>query len=339
MRSSRSIAAAIAGALAVTLGVFAYRTVRTSADGTKPAAEIVRLAWTDGRRVPLRGLQLVTVPEAGNEPVQASVVTSGEGDLRIEYLTPPLRGAKVWDDGERTYRYNPKRERLTVALRRGSGEDVDNQLLQNYDAKIVGREQVAGRRTIALELRPRSRSGRWTRIWVDPETWVILAQEDLRGEDQLLRRTRFTKVEYLKPGEQPAPSEFTPPRELIEKYGTARPGDTADRFTPEQLSRQLGFQVRVPKQLPRGYTFQGAYPTPCPTKGSHQAARLEFSDGLNTLTLFECGESGCPATDNGFETNGDAALAYSKAINGVGYLAVGDAPVEDLKRLVESAAR
>jgi len=300
---------------------------------------MVRQAWTDGRRVALQGDQVIRVSGV-DEPMTARVLCSREGSMRIEYQSEPLKGVTVWEDEGRTYRFNPRLERLTVAQRRDSLADTERQekqLLENYTARFAGREKVADRNAVVVELRSKSRTGRTKRLWIDPKTSVILGSEDADG-DHLLRSTRFTRVTYLPDQNQPAETEFRPTDELMRKYGSARPGDTSGRFEPEQLSKLVGFEVRQPKSLPNGFKFQGAYQMPCLCKGRHQAARLEYSDGLNTISLFECGYPECDAASKPPNVE-RSTLAYSYSKNGVYYLAVGDVPRSELEKLVHSAAQ
>ena len=320
-------------------GVWLYRVSQVRAADPE---ELVRTAWAEGRKVALEGRQKVQMAGAGGKLLQvdARVMTSPEGQVKIEYLSEPLAGVTVWENGQRTYRFNPKLERLTVATKRGTPEDLERQelqLLQNYDARVAGRERIAGRTAVLVELRPRSRGDLWKRVAIDPETGVILASEDRRGEREVLRSIRFTEVRYLPPGQETPESAFRPSAELLEKYGTARPGDTSSRFEPEALSRLIGFEVRVPTWVPKGYIFRGAYQTPCTCSVPHQAARLEYSDGLNTITLFQCGHPDCVSRKNCF-ADGETPLAERARIGRTWYLAVGDVPREDLRRLIQSAA-
>lgn len=338
--------------IVVAVGVAWYR-ARQAAAGD--ATELVRRAWTEGRRVALQGRQTVMMPNRRGEPitVDAEVLASGDGQVRIRYLTPPLEGVVIWESGDRTYRFSPRRKRLSVSTRRDLGNDAhadEAQLLQNYTARIVRHEQVADRDAVVVELRPKSQNDRWRVLSIDTKSSVVLASVERKGESDVLRSSRFTQIRYLGPNENPPAASFQPSAELVRKYGTARPGDTSSKFTPEVLSNLLGFSVRLPKRLPHGYTFRGAYQTPCPCDDQHQAARLEYSDGLNGVTLIECGHSTHPegsdcfradsATDDRNKKGAEISASITRRIDGVlwHFLAVGDAPRTELERMVQSAA-
>jgi hypothetical protein len=301
---------------------------------------LIRRAYTEGRRVALDGRQTV---EMGGEKgkkitVTAEVLSAENGDNRIEYVTEPLNGVIIWETGERAYRYNPKLKRLEVAQRRSEtgGEEQAAQLLENYAAEVSGSETVAGRSAVVLELRPRSGGDRSKKISVDRETGVILASSERSKKEGTLYSTRFVEIHYRDAGHAPKPEELKPSDQLLAASGFANPGDTSSRFEPAQLSGLVGFKIREPEWLPKGYRFRGAYQTPCHCNRRHQAARLEYSDGLSLITVFECGHKECAANENCFGTDGSSSLAVEDAHGGVRYLAVGDAPREDLLRIVRS---
>src|SRR6476619_4007267 len=104
----------IAAAAAVTGGsVWKYRADVRQKDSVSQARALVAKAWTEGQSVPLRGMQSLDVNGAAvsrTVHLQAQVLTSRDGRMRIKYLTEPLSGVTVWEDDSRTYRYNPRRK-------------------------------------------------------------------------------------------------------------------------------------------------------------------------------------------------------------------------------------
>jgi outer membrane lipoprotein-sorting protein len=327
-------------------GVWFYRSVQAETREVVRLApqDIIRNAWTDGREVALSGRQSIRMPGPKGKPIEvdADVLTSSDGQVRIEYLTEPLKGVTIWENGERTYRYNPALTSLTVAQKASPSEEAHRelQLLRNYTARVEGTTTIAGdRRAVVVELRPKSGDKRWKRVWVDPQTWVILATEERSGDKDVLRSARFTRVEYLR---TPPPADrFRPRQDLIDLYGTVGEGGSS-RFDPKRLSKLLGFEVRLPAAVPKGFSLQGAYQTPCFCGRRHQSARLEYSDGLRSITFYECGHPDCSAADNcsGAPRSSDSSVRY-KDTSGprpYWYRVTGDAPRGTLERMVRSAA-
>lgn len=332
-----AIACVVAGG-----GMWAYRNQRARAiPRDLSPAEIVRHAWTEGQRVSLRGSQLIQFqvrPGEALAQLKADVLLSSDGRMRIKYNSDPIKGVTVWEDQSRTYRFNPRRKRLSIAPRRESQAEraqEELELLQsNYVAKVTGVEQVAGRPAVVVELRPHSNTERWRRLAIDRESWVILRIEDRLGPKEVQRVMQYQDVDYLT--STPADPEFRPSEELLKEFGDGS-REVTSRFEPEQLSKVVGFTVRMPKWVPAGYKFEGAYPIPCLCKERHQAARIEFSDGLSTLTLIEAGYPGCPAAKKGLPGNAPTLLNKFRH-NGVYYLAVGDVPQQVRERVARSAA-
>jgi hypothetical protein len=322
--------------------VWKYRADARREAGEEQARALVIRAWTSGQFVPLHGLQ--TIQMAGSAVphpmrLQAQVLTSRDGCTRIRYLSPPLTGVTIWEDEQHTYRYNPRRKRLTIAARSTSPEERKREpthLLESYAPRVVKQDTVAGHAATVVELRPRRGTGHWRRLWIDPTNGVILRDEQRAGQEKPERATEYTSVTYLPSDQNPSPEEFQPPAALVRAYGVARPGDTSSRFEPDQLSRLLGFTVQVPKWLPAGYTLRGAYQTPRSNDPHHQAARLLFSDGLSTITVLECGHA--PDQPSCFANDGKSGLSVHHEAKDHSYLAIGDVPRSDLERVVKSVA-
>jgi hypothetical protein len=322
----------------VGVGMWHYRARQVSASTPRDPEEIIRHAWRFDHRVPLRGQQEVRMLGIhGRLLTFHAAVLAAAGNIRIEYATPPLQGVTVWETDDTTYRYNPGLKRLTVTHRkRSSPEQRVQLLLKNYTLELAGHARVAGRNAVVIDIRPRTGT-RWEKVWVDPQTWTILASEDRQGKGEVLRSTRYTEIQYLKGEEQPSPAAFAPPEELVRKYGVTGSSDSSRRYSPDRLSRLIGFRIREPRWLPAGFQLKGAYKTRCSCSLHQEAARIEYSDGLKTLTLFECEEPKNSHGRNCFAAEGEARMAVQDIHGGVCYLALGTLPRDQMKRMIDSA--
>lgn len=318
--------------LAGGIAVWTLRVRGVEARDEQQAVDLVRRAYGQGSQVPLRGEQELILPGPDRQKIEvtASVVTDGEGRMRIEYLDEPLKGVTIWEDAGLTYRFNPAQKRLTVAQTRKT-EGEGELLLENYTSEVVGRTRVAERPAVLVLLR-KAGSERTKRLTIDSATYVILATQDSL-EGRLLRSSQYRRIEYL--SQAPSVSEFRPPEALIKRYATARVGDSSSRFSPEQLSSVLGWRIRLPEWLPPGFTLEGVYQAPCSCPERHQAARLEFSDGLSAVTLFQCG-SRCESGTNCFGPALKNRMAVGRMAGGLSLLAVGDLPEETLQQILDS---
>jgi hypothetical protein len=289
-----------------------------------------------GQRVSLAGDQRVEIP--GAPVTQARLVQSADGKTSIMYLSGPCSGMRIWDNGRLNWRWDPKRQvvEISACRRRAGGEETQGALLQkNFTARLVGRETVAGCPAYVLELRPKEVGQPWKRLWVSEQNYAVLATADFGADGRLIQSTHFEQVSFAPP-EATQPATFEPPIELVERYGTAHPGDSVSGFTARELVDIVGFPVRLPTYLPSGYEFQAGYPFPC--KCQNQAARLHFTNGVNTILLFECGHN-CPAGQHCVIPKGSNSLVVQLRENGLTLAATGDAPREQLDRMLRSAAQ
>src|SRR5205823_4336588 len=117
--------------------------------------------------------------------------------------------------------------------------------------------------------------------------YVILASTDYGPDSQTLRSTRFEQVDLDVPTD---PKAFQPPMDLVVRYGAPKVADNFPGYQPEELARVVGFPVRLPTHLPPGYEWEVGFPYPCECQ--RQAARLQFTNGLDTLVVFECDHTG-----------------------------------------------
>lgn len=327
------------------IGVWIYRAQRTEANAPPPGLTLVRSAWTEGRKVALRGRQQIRMQNPKNARtinVAAEVLQSGDGKVRIEYLSDPLEGMKVWEDGESTFRWNPKSKRLTIAAKTGTPDEEAAKELslleKNYDAIGSGGETIANRSAWIVELRPKDDTGRWKRLWIDQTRFVVLQSEDIEGEKGLVRRTTFTEVEYLDPKVVLSESEFEPPAALLQQYGQPAQLNTRPFEDMKELSAAVGFEVSTPDHLPRGYEFEAGYQTPCICGKTHRAARLVYSDGLNRLSIFQAGHPECTAPEKKMKPGGPMAEQYLDEKDRVFFWAIGNLPSAELQRILKSAA-
>lgn len=315
------------------VGVVGFRWFARVPPPENQIEEVVRRAWTVGKRVPLAGDQEIRIPR--QDLMTAHVETSSSGSLRIEYTAGALKGLTVWEDADRTYRLNPASGRLTVAPHPSEGEDAFR-LIANCRFRWKGRDTVAGRATWVVEVRPESGVGSWRRLWIDPKTYVILANEARNDLGELTHGVRFRSVTYLEPGREPGPEHYLPPSHL-----RAEPKPT-DEFSerpltnPLRAAERLGFSIRRPRWLPQGYAFNHAFEIRCPCPVRHPAARLEFTDGMNTLSILECGHPACKSVNNCFSDASPGQLAVRAEREGYRYLLLGELPRPAAERVVSS---
>jgi outer membrane lipoprotein-sorting protein len=203
---------------------------------------------------------------------------TGDGRLRIETLMPfRARGRVVVFDGRDRWQYEPARH--AVYLCRASaiapGPSVD-QLLQQYGAVVAPQpERVAGRWVWRVELTPRLPGKVVRRMWIDPETGLVLRYVRTTSRGRPLSASHFSRIRL---GE--------PPTRCFQRPGPARTRVVRSQPAPAPLAlaeARTRFGVPLPAALPAGYTFAEA--TLLPGKG-RPVGHLLYRDGLSAVSLY-----------------------------------------------------
>lgn len=261
------IAAVAAGAVA--LGLWWVRAPRVS---DPKALSLLRAAAAHQEAVTLSGEARVI--GAGPNAPQRLLVNQKGDRMRLAD-----GGGVVVDDGTDVYRLDPD----TRTAQRHRTADVHGyleRLAENYVVTSGGSAEVAGRDTTVIEMR-RRRGGVARRLWLDGETHVVLRQETYDGRGRVLCGMAFERVEF---GAQVPDSAFEVPEGWEIVAAAAEGGE--EPLTLDALSKRLGFEVRPPRYVPRGFSPVGAYAR---QMGRHAmpAAELRYGDGLRRFSVYE----------------------------------------------------
>jgi MucB/RseB N-terminal domain len=249
-------------------------------------------------------------------------------------VTPPLDGVTVWQNAQQTFRYDPHLNQLKIYDKGGSQDDVAGEeralVLSNYEPRLEGEEVVAGRPAYRVRLEPRHAGDAWKRLWLDKTTYLKLGQEDFDGKDHLIRRTRFVEIDF-NPIE---PAAFHPPQALL---ASARKtySDEEQPKSVEHVSSVLGFRIKLPTFVPAGYRLEGAYTYPCVCGCEKPAAQVRWVNGLNTISLFQCGHPcghGAPCSFPTKPQSASVAISFGEE----SFLFVGETDRGNLEKMARS---
>ncbi len=136
----------------------------------------------------------------------------GDHESFTEYLSPAReKGTKMLKLKDRLWIYSPSTDRTIQIsghmLRQSvmgsdmSYEDVmeDRELLDIYTAKIVGEEEVDGRKTWVVEMKAKVDDATYEsrKTWIDQERYVPLKEELYAKSGQLLKRVKLGEVKKI----------------------------------------------------------------------------------------------------------------------------------------------
>lgn len=259
--------------------------------------EIARHAAIASQIVDYEGTKVLSVLRGeAMETVTLIETLKRPGKTRLEFLSPEgVAGRLVIDDGLQTWHYEPRLHAVFLGPSLSPPtEPPPAGWLAGYQLRLLGVEEVIGRRTAVLSIRPRAGQGE-RRLWIDRTTGVALRAEERDPDGSPVMVAYFTRINF----------GLNVPAALF----NARPpagariiGQGAPPVKPLALSeveRAVGFALRVPETLPGGYALRGGMPV---RHGPLLAASLEYADGARSLVLFVA-----PARRSGPVGRGDPA--------------------------------
>lgn len=188
--------------------------------------------------------------------------------------------------------------------------------LPDYAIRVASRdERVAGRRAVALELRPRDGFRYGYRLWLDEATALPLRVVLRTADGEALEQLAFADIEL---GRAPSAEDLLP-----SLPGAPRSQD----FAAAEEGRAGAWQVVDP---PPGFTLRLHASGP---NGEH----MVFSDGLASVSLHI--EPAGAAAPREAATRAGATHARSLRLDGHRVLAIGKVPAATVEHFARGVAR
>lgn len=325
----------ILAAAAVVIYIYAG-TPRTS----EQAVARLRQACSASRDLRYIATVNTTVSYCASRISTQSIVRHKNSVERIEYISGPARGTIIVARNGETSTYKPDSGQLIVAL--GSGKDLTDLdlLIRNYHVSLSGRDTVAGRTADIVELIPRYSGNPSKKLWIDREKGIILRSEDRTASGKIRSTMEFTSIDFLgsisdAAFEHPANAEST----LVKLAGERK-------LSRAELGKSVGISVTSPTYLPRGYILDSMRTYSCGCDCGHKAAHLRYTNGLNSISVFEtpadgsCNHKGCrihcsPSGRCEVRDVCQARIATTRS-NGRSIIVVADLSEKEITKLVRS---
>lgn len=256
--------------LCAVLAVFAV-------SGWASPVDMVRKAYSAEKTAVYAGTLSNTVYLQGRGQQSSVKMHRNGARSRMEYTSGPMRGDMVIDDGTAVYRLDQSSQTVYVAISPPASYNV-KLLLASYNPVSLGTETVARRESQVVRLEPRTSGNPKAKLWIDTQTGVVLRNERYSYDGKLATKSVFTAIEF--------PSKlsvalFTPPPQWKKVTFTS---DTSP-VTVARIKAETGFEPLKPSYLPQGYVLEGYYNRH--TGSGRPAAVLKYTDGLNSITVFE----------------------------------------------------
>jgi hypothetical protein len=201
---------------------------------------------------------------------------------RVEYLSTeshPRRIIIFQQNDE--YHFDPRTGRLVHCDRGPRGEDSTfrlNLALRNYRWKLEGMGLIAGRSAYRISAYSRVNSLRTMVYWIDAEQYLILRQNEYNYEGDLVSTSFYTTIEF--------DGDLSGELFLPIFPGTVKREemDSPESLDPQSVPAIARFNPLLPDRLPGGFILEEVF---VEEKGKERIVRAIYTDGLETLTLFQ----------------------------------------------------
>lgn len=184
-----------------------------TAQNTPDGAEILRKVDKNMfSKTSISTSQMVVHGRRGSRTITSKGYQEGDVNSFSDYLSPAReKGTKMLKLGDRLWIYSPSTDRtiqLSGHMLRQSvmGSDLsyedmmeDRKLEEVYNAKVVGEDTIAGRKTWVLDLTAKVDDATYEKRkeWIDQERYIPLKEELFAKSGELLKRVLLSDIEKI----------------------------------------------------------------------------------------------------------------------------------------------
>jgi len=254
----------------------------------------------------------------GRRQMQAEVVVAHlKRGITCHRFTspPPMAGHRSFVTPHHRMHFTPGPGRWSRVLPQPEATGNLPLLLRNYHLLDQGTDTVAGRTTHVFLVQPRRPGNPSKRLWLDQDTGLLLKSVLRNWQGKPVSEMEFREIKIA--------------RDLPEAAQQCR---RPEQVPPRPALPPLGFSPLQPGYVPEGYEYQGQ--SALAIRGK-PAAHLRYSDGLNTISLFQ--QPGPPAfrESAGLRDMGFSQLVYRR-VGEINVVVFADLPPDQLRRIVDS---
>lgn len=281
------------------------------------ATDVIERAQTADDRVSYRGMKTATIySRRGVVESSMKVLHLRPNLTRTEYYTPSaLAGIIVVETATDMWRFDP-REKVWEQVCTGLAAPADHtagDLSRNYDVRLVGSDRVAGRSAYVIHAVPKHPGDAVRRLWIDKQFYLIVANQVENGYGRVINSSRYTSIDF-NPGDISA---------------SAFKVDGNVRNKPDPPSSH--FKLVQPTYLPKGYRLLGAS---WMCVNGRSCAHLQYSNGANTISLFERQDDGGAKSKSPLEGHYTNVLSWSR--QGMVFTLISNVPKSELQKIADS---
>ena len=204
-------------------------------------------------------------------------------------------------------------------------------LEQHYEFRFRGKDRVAGRETLVVDIKPMDDFRYGYRLWIDAKTSMMLRSVMSDNQDRIIEQVMFTDVQYQEsiPLERFQASLEGETQEWIEE--TAELNQSPSDTQPEDDGQIPGVNNM---QAPAGFTVMSNKVMMLP--GHATVRRIMYTDGLASLSVFIAPSGDDEDNVLHGESGMGAVHAYGVMQNDWHVTVVGEVPSATVKMLGDS---
>jgi outer membrane lipoprotein-sorting protein len=251
-------------------------------------------------------------PERAPRERTVKVWHSAPDQTRIEFLSGGPEGSAIIQRGDRHYLRSASGD-LRAWPHDSAPARVDL-LLENYTVRKLRVEQVAGRKAFVLSVEPKHAGNPRKVVWIDSATGLALRTQLFDSNGDLSEESAFQEIDFhpiFAPG-------------LFEVTGAPPTPSPPPPAEPD-------FTLRRPEYVPPGYLLVST--ATWRERGGRIMAHFRYTDGLNTLSLFE----------RRADSESRRGPGWGGRVSGVAgdmrFSLIGDIRLEELQKMAESIKR
>ncbi|MCB4757517.1 MAG: outer membrane lipoprotein-sorting protein [Elusimicrobia bacterium] len=220
------------------------------------------------------------------QQVRATVQMESSQHYKKEYFAPDGKLDKIiFANQQEEWIYFPSKKMVWKGDLKKSqskllSENKEWELIaENYDLNLKPGENIAGRNTWVLDVKPKAKGKPYRTLWIDQDQYLILKSREYNPDGTLTIESAFEKIDFPAGLDAGAFNFRVPAGTHVQDHEFS-----PDFLSLEELKESGAHFPRMPEHLPAGFVFESADFFNVKSK---EVSHLRYTDGLNVISLFE----------------------------------------------------
>ncbi|MDF2439778.1 MAG: MucB/RseB N-terminal domain [Abditibacteriota bacterium] len=259
---------------------------------TQHAVALLIRAFVADNQLKYSAISQTTATYADQKLQTQAKITRTPESMAIVYLDGDRKGLNSGFNQKWFWRHKPGSPMQAYAAVEQDATEMAAKrfamLLDNYEVKWLKEDTIAGRAVELVEIHPikplDGAKGPGKKLGIDKETGLTVLTTTYNYQWQPVMSSTLREIDFTP---TITPDTFASPTQIMD-MAKKKPWMAREMGTHrDEVARTTGVVPPQPKELPRGFAFDGVGIHRCETIGQPSYAALtRYTDGLNTLTVF-----------------------------------------------------